>query len=204
MSLILTEKRWMLLRKSTEHEYQPLSKLGVDRRRFFKAGMGVCAMFALPSVYARAMNIGEKKLAFLNLHTGERIRSTYWVEGSYVPEELKVIENLLRDHRTGESHAIDTRLLDILQLLHDQIGARKEFHVISGYRSPKTNAMLASRSNKVVKKSLHMYGRAIDIRLPEYSLSDLRKVALSLKIGGVGYYPKSNFVHIDTGRVRFW
>ena len=194
----------MLLRKTTDHDYQPLSKLGVGRRHFIKAGIGVCAMFALPSVCARTMNIGEKQLAFLNLHTGERIRSTYWADGNYIPEELQVIENLLRDHRTGELHTIDTRLLDILQLLHDQMGARKEFHVISAYRSPKTNAMLASRSNKVVKKSLHMYGRAIDIRLPEYSLSELRKAALSLKIGGVGYYPKSNFIHVDTGRVRFW
>ena len=194
----------MLLRKTTDHDYQPLSKLGVDRRHFFKAGIGVCAMLALPSVCARTMNIGDKQLAFLNLHTGERIRSTYWTEGNYIPEELQVIENLLRDHRTGELHTIDTRLLDTLQLLQNQIGSRKEFHVISAYRSPKTNAMLASRSNKVVKKSLHMSGRAIDVRLPEYSLSDLRKAALSLKIGGVGYYPKSNFVHIDTGRVRFW
>ena len=194
----------MLLRKTTDQDYQTLSKLGVGRRHFFKSGIGVCAMLALPSVCARTTNNREKQLAFLNLHTGERIRSTYWVEGSYIPEELQIIENLLRDHRTGELHTIDTRLLDMLQLLQKQIGARKEFHVISAYRSPKTNAMLASRSNKVVKKSLHLYGRAIDIRLPEYSLSELRKAALSLKIGGVGYYPKSNFIHIDTGRVRFW
>jgi len=194
----------MLLQKTTDQDNQPLSTLGVDRRSFFKAGIGVCAMLALPSVCAKTMNIGEKQLAFLNLHTGERIRSTYWAEGSYIPEELQIIESLLRDHRTGELHTIDTRLLDVLQLLQNQIGSRKEFHVISAYRSPKTNAMLASRSNKVGKKSLHMQGRAIDVRLPEFALSELRKAALSLKIGGVGYYPKSNFVHIDTGRVRFW
>jgi uncharacterized protein YcbK (DUF882 family) len=194
----------MLLQKTTDQDNQPLSALGVDRRSFFKAGIGVCAMLALPSVCAKTMNIGEKQLAFLNLHTGERIRSTYWAEGSYIPEELQIIESLLRDHRTGELHTIDTRLLDVLQLLQNQIGSRKEFHVISAYRSPKTNAMLASRSNKVGKKSLHMQGRAIDVRLPEFALSELRKAALSLKIGGVGYYPKSNFVHIDTGRVRFW
>jgi uncharacterized protein YcbK (DUF882 family) len=194
----------MLLRKTTDRDYQPISDSGIGRRHFLKAGIGICTMLSLPSVSARSMNIGEKKLAFLNLHTGERIRSTYWVEGNYIPEELRAIENLLRDHRTGELHAIDTGLLDLLQLLHDQIGARKEFHIISAYRSPKTNAMLASRSNGVVKKSLHMQGKAIDIRLPEYSLSNLRNVALSLKSGGVGYYPKSNFIHIDTGRVRFW
>ena len=194
----------MLLRKTTDRDYQPISDSGIGRRHFLKAGIGICTMLSLPSVSAGAMDIGEKKLAFLNLHTGERIRSTYWAEGNYIPEELQAIENLLRDHRTGELHAIDTGLLDLLQLLHDQIGARQEFHVISAYRSPKTNAMLASRSNGVVKKSLHMQGKAIDIRLPEYSLSNLRNVALSLKSGGVGYYPKSNFIHIDTGRVRFW
>jgi len=194
----------MLLRKTTDRDYQPISDSGIGRRHFLKAGIGICTMLSLPSVSAAAMDIGERKLAFLNLHTGERIRSTYWAEGNYIPEELQAIENLLRDHRTGELHAIDTDLLDLLQLLHDQIGARQEFHIISAYRSPKTNAMLASRNNGVVKKSLHMQGKAIDIRLPEYSLSNLRNVALSLKSGGVGYYPKSNFIHLDTGRVRFW
>ena len=194
----------MFLKKYNDCHHQPISVSRIGRRKFLKVGVGVCTMLSLPSVYAKSMNIGEKKLAFLNLHTGERIRSTYWAEGNYIPEELQAIENLLRDHRTGEMHSIDTGLLDLLQLLHNEIGARKEFHIISAYRSPKTNAMLASRSNGVVKKSLHMQGQAIDIRLPECSLSDLRKVALSLKSGGVGYYPKSNFVHIDTGRVRFW
>lgn len=194
----------MLLRKTINDIYRPLSKSVTGRRHFLKAGIGICTILSMPSVYARNLNTGERQLAFLNLHTGERIRSTYWVEGSYIPEELQVIENLLRDHRTGELHAIDTRLLDLLQLLHDQTETRKEFHVISAYRSPKTNAMLASRSNKVVKKSLHMQGKAIDIRLPDYSLSNLRKAALSLKIGGVGYYPKSDFIHLDTGRVRYW
>jgi uncharacterized protein YcbK (DUF882 family) len=194
----------MLLRKPTDRNHQPISDSGIGRRHFLKAGIGICTMLSLPSVSARPMNTREKKLAFLNLHTGERIRSTYWIEGNYIPEELQAIENILRDHRTGELHAIDTGLLDLLQLLHEQIGAHKEFHIISAYRSPKTNEMLASRSNSVVKKSLHMQGKAIDIRLPECSLSNLRNVALSLKSGGVGYYPKSNFIHIDTGRVRFW
>lgn len=194
----------MLIQKNSDYDYHPISDSGIGRRHFLKAGIGICTMLSLPSVSAGSMNSGEKKLAFLNLHTGERIRSTYWAEGNYIPEELQAIENLLRDHRTGELHPIDTSLLDLLQLLHDQIGARKEFHIISAYRSPKTNAMLASRSNGVVKKSLHMQGKAIDIRLPECSLSNLRNVALSLKSGGVGYYPKSDFIHIDTGRVRFW
>jgi uncharacterized protein YcbK (DUF882 family) len=194
----------MFLRKPIDHDCQPLSKLGAGRRHFFKTGIGACAIFALPSVCASTMNMGERQLAFLNLHTGERVRSTYWAEGSYVPEALRAIENVLRDHRTGEMRAIDTHLLDVLQLLHGQMGARKEFHVISAYRSPETNAVLAARSNRVVKQSLHMHGKAIDIRLPECSLADLREAALSLKVGGVGYYPESNFIHVDTGHVRFW
>ena len=195
----------MTLRKSINSNYRPLLESEiVSRRHFFKIGVGICTMLALPSVYARTVASGEKQLSFLNLHTGERAKSTYWAEGDYVSEELQAIKNLLRDHRTGEQHTIDVHLLDALYFLQKKFGLHKELHVISAYRSPKTNAMLASRSNNVVKKSLHMQGRAIDIRLPGHSLSDLRKVALSMKVGGVGYYPESNFIHIDTGRVRFW
>ena len=194
----------MYQQKITDYNNLPLSESKTSRRHFLKAGIGVCTALVLPSVSAKRMNVGERKLAFLNLHTGERIKSVYWAEGNYIPEELNTIKNLLRDHRTGELHIIDARLLDILHLLQSKLEVYKEFHVISAYRSPKTNAMLAERNNGVVKKSLHMQGKAIDIRLPGSSLANLRKVALSLKVGGVGYYPKSNFVHVDTGRVRYW
>lgn len=194
----------MFLQKTRDHNYPQLTKLGAGRRHFFKAGLSVCAMLALPTAYAAYPKTPVKQLALLNLHTGERVKSVYWEKGRYIPGALKDIEKVLRDHRTGKTHAIDLRLLDMMQLLHRQMGARKEFQVISGYRSPETNKMLAKQHNGVAKRSLHMLGKAIDIRLPEFSLSELRKAALSLKIGGVGYYPNSNFIHLDTGHVRYW
>jgi uncharacterized protein YcbK (DUF882 family) len=193
----------MLLQKSSNHDHQ-LTELGGSRRFFIKAGLGACTMLALPAAYASSPKASVKQLALLNLHTGERVKSVYWEKGRYVPGVLKEIEKVLRDHRTGKIHAIDLRLLDMMQLLHARMGAKKEFQVVSGYRSPETNKMLALNNNGVAKRSLHMEGKAIDIRLPEFSLANLRKAALSLRVGGVGYYPNSNFIHLDTGNVRYW
>ncbi len=111
---------------------------------------------------------------------------------------------MLRDHRTGDRFTIDPELFDLLHLLQRRLGTRQEFHVISAYRSPASNEMLAARSNGVAKASLHTIGKAIDVRLPGRRLFDLRAAALSMQMGGVGYYPGSDFVHLDTGRVRFW
>lgn len=147
---------------------------------------------------------GERKIQLRNLHTGEKIRATYWEDGKYIPETMRDMAHFLRDHRTGDKHRIDAGLMDILHDLQLRIGSRKEFHIISGYRSPKTNRMLSSRSGGVAKRSLHMRGRAIDIRLPGTDLSNLRKAALSMRAGGVGYYPQANFIHVDTGRFRTW
>lgn len=175
-----------------------------NRRHFLKAGIGACTLFTLPQLQASPLAMNDRQLTFLNLHTGERIHATYWAEGSYLSEGLAAINNLLRDHRTGETYEIDRNLLDMLQLLHYKVDSQNEFHVISGYRSPKTNAQLNTQSNGVAKRSLHMQGKAIDIRLPGHQLANLRKAALSMQSGGVGYYPKSDFIHIDTGRVRQW
>ncbi len=147
---------------------------------------------------------GERKIQMRNLHTGEKMRATYWENGKYIPETMRDVAVLLRDHRTGDKHRIDAGLMDILYDLQLRIGSRKEFHVVSGYRSPKTNRMLSQRSNGVAKRSLHMRGRAIDIRLPGTDLHNLRKAALSMRAGGVGYYPQANFLHVDTGRFRAW
>ncbi len=147
---------------------------------------------------------GERKLKLRNLHTGEKLKATYWEDGKYISETMRDLAVLLRDHRTGDKHRIDAGLMDILYDLQLRIGSKKEFHVISGYRSPKTNKMLGLRSNGVAKKSLHMRGRAIDIRLPGTDLHNLRKAALSMRAGGVGYYPQANFLHVDTGRFRTW
>jgi uncharacterized protein YcbK (DUF882 family) len=139
-----------------------------------------------------------------NLHTGESWNDEYWANGLYEPEALQGIRHVLRDHRTGTSHDIDVRLLDLLVDLRRTLESSQRFEVISGYRSPQTNAMLAHESDGVAAASLHMDGMAIDIRLPGRPLAKLRDAALRLSDGGVGYYPKSDFVHVDVGRVRRW
>ncbi len=146
----------------------------------------------------------ERRLKLRNLHTGESLKATYWADGKYISETMRDVAIFLRDHRTGDKHRIDAGLMDILHDIQLRTGSRKEFHVVSGYRSPKTNRMLGSRSGAVAKNSLHMRGRAIDIRLPGTDLSNLRKAALSMRAGGVGYYPQANFLHVDTGRFRTW
>ena len=147
---------------------------------------------------------GERKVRLKNLHTGEDLKATYWADGKYISETMRDVAYFLRDFRTGDKHRIDAGLMDILHDIHLRIGSRNEFHIISGYRSPKTNNMLRARSRAVAKHSLHMLGKAIDIRLPGTDLRDLRKAALSMRAGGVGYYPQANFVHVDTGRFRTW
>jgi uncharacterized protein YcbK (DUF882 family) len=174
------------------------------RRRFLQIGFGATASLAMPNAFAAALKQPERSIALLNLHTGEQVKATYWAEGQYQADELQSIHRVLRDHRTGDIHAIDENLIDILNLLHQKMNGKQPFHVISGYRSPKTNAMLNKNSSGVAKKSLHMQGKAIDIRLPGRQLNELRKTAQGMKVGGVGYYPGSEFIHLDTGRTRSW
>ncbi len=145
-----------------------------------------------------------RQVAFHNLHTGESLNAVYWEEGSYVPDALHAVNRVLRDYRTGDVHPIAPNLLDLLDRLSARIDAKAPFQVISGYRSPRTNAMLHRKSHEVATRSLHMQGMAIDIRLPDVRLANLHDAALSLKGGGVGYYPGSDFVHVDVGPVRRW
>ena len=144
------------------------------------------------------------RLALLNTHTGERLDVVYRERGAYVDDALAAIDQLLRDHRTGDVAPIDRRLLDLVHRLGELTDARQPFHVISGYRSPATNARLAGASSGVARRSLHLDGRAIDLRLPGRDLLQLHRAALSLQAGGVGLYRGSDFVHVDTGRVRAW
>ena len=146
----------------------------------------------------------ERRLSFHHTHTHEHLSIAYASLGAYRPEALSRIDHLLRDFRTGDIHAIDPALLDLLSDLAALAGTREPFHVISGYRSPKTNQMLRARSEGVARHSLHMDGRAIDVRLPDVPLRQLREAAVALGRGGVGYYPGPGFVHVDTGRVRTW
>ncbi|MBS0425454.1 MAG: DUF882 domain-containing protein [Proteobacteria bacterium] len=188
----------------SESEQQP----ELSRRRFLRAGLGTCAVLALPmgasAAHAAIRRPFEKKLSFLNLHTGERTQAVFWVNGRYIPESMRAINYVLRDHRTGDRRPIDPQLFDLLHLLQHKLGTKQEFHVISAYRSPATNAKLAEQSGGVAKNSMHTHGKAIDIRLPGRKLSDIRTAAMSLQMGGVGYYPSSNFIHLDTGNFRHW
>lgn len=147
---------------------------------------------------------GEKKLSLYNIHTGEACDTVFWAEGSYIPEGLESINRILRDHRTGDVAEMERGVLELLYTLQNKLDTKAAYHIISGFRSEKTNAMLNKTTPGVAKKSLHMLGKAIDVNLPGTELAMLRKAALSQKAGGVGYYPSSNFVHLDVGRVRQW
>lgn len=181
----------------------------LSRRSFVSA----CAVSAsIPTLatlvtiprFARASTPVPRALRFDHLHTGERLSVEYFNAGAYVPDALVAVDHLLRDFRTEDVGHIDPGLLDLLYRLTMATGTGKPFEIISGYRSPKTNAMLHERSSGVATHSLHMTGQAIDIRLNDVPLGALQRASLSLRAGGVGYYPKSNFVHVDTGRVRAW
>ncbi|MGD2119473.1 MAG: DUF882 domain-containing protein [Chromatiales bacterium] len=179
------------------------NRQGLSRRRFLGLCAGGVAGMMLKPSYA-AIQAEEKAINLHNLHTGESLKQVYWAEGQYQQDALAQINKLLRDHRTGEIQPIDPQLLDVLHNLHENMDGKQAFHIISGYRSPKTNSMLRGNSNGVAKKSLHMQGKAIDLRLPGSDLKQLHKAARSLRAGGVGYYAKSGFIHVDTGRVRYW
>jgi uncharacterized protein YcbK (DUF882 family) len=146
----------------------------------------------------------SRALAFRNLHTGETIDVVYWADGGLDPGARREIDWVLRDFRTGEARPIDSRLLDFLWRLRRALDTTEPFEVISGYRSPATNAMLARQDRGVSRVSLHMRAMAIDVRVPDRPLAALRDAALGLRLGGVGYYPGSGFVHVDAGRVRAW
>jgi uncharacterized protein YcbK (DUF882 family) len=165
------------------------------------AAMASCAVSPALATLARA---NARSLSFDNLHTGEKIRAEYWADGAYIPDALKAIASVLRDFRTGEIHSIDPNLLDVLVVLRAELETESALEIISGYRSPKTNAMLHAKSRGVASSSLHMDGMAIDIRISGRQLAQVRDAAISLKAGGVGYYPKDGFVHLDTGFVRRW
>jgi uncharacterized protein YcbK (DUF882 family) len=179
---------------------------GLARRRFVCA-LGAGALFSTcASVRAReTAKVRESRtLAFDNLHTAEKINVEYYAHGAYVSQALASVNHLLRDFRTGDIGLIDVALLDVLHRLAVLTASRRPFQIISGYRSPATNEALRQHSSGVASGSLHTLGQAIDIRLADVPLQTLRDAARSMRSGGVGYYPRSNFVHVDTGRVRTW
>jgi uncharacterized protein YcbK (DUF882 family) len=146
----------------------------------------------------------ERVLSFYNLHTKEDLHTVYYRNGEYIPDSLKEINHIFRDHYNGAVKTIDLKLIDLLHAIRKSLNSTDPFHVISGYRTKKTNSYLSTLTSGVAINSLHMKGMAVDIRMPGFKLRDLRRASYELKTGGVGYYPKSNFVHVDVGRVRYW
>jgi uncharacterized protein YcbK (DUF882 family) len=158
----------------------------------------------LPAAALAAKRRPERRLNLRNLHTGETLTTVYWEKGCYDPRELSAVAHLLRDFRTGDVHDMDCRLLDFMFTVNHALGGPDEVGIICGYRSPKTNAALAAKSSSVAKHSLHMEGKAVDIRYPGIDARRVYKAALSLQGGGTGLYSRSNFVHLDVGKVRHW
>jgi uncharacterized protein YcbK (DUF882 family) len=167
------------------------------------AAAGVAAA-AIPPALAARRPIGLRAVALKNIHTGEHLNTVYWADGQYVPDAMKRINWVLRDHHNDEVRRISPDLLDLLTHLHAKLRTREPFQVISAYRSPATNAMLAMMTDGVAQHSLHIQGMAVDIRVPDRSLVKVQHAALSLAAGGVGFYPRSDFVHVDVGRIRHW
>lgn len=145
-----------------------------------------------------------RTISFEHEWTGEKLSVPYFEKGHVLIDALAEIDHILRDHRNNKVHTTDPAMLDILVAMRRRLGTDAPVHIVCGYRSPETNAMLVEQSSGVAKHSYHMEGMAIDIRIPGRDLTAMRAVALDLKLGGVGYYPKSNFLHVDSGPVRSW
>lgn len=190
-----------------------------QRRSFLKSSAVLASVLGAPAVSRAAANIApaapavaapaavapnERVLRLYNTHTGESLRSIFWAEGQFIPDALQDINKLLRDHRNNQVAPIDPQLLVLLDRVSAKFGDHPTIHIISGYRSPETNEMLHENTTGVAKHSLHMDGMAIDVRIPGKDLAKLHTVALAQRAGGVGYYPESQFVHMDVGRVRHW
>ena len=192
-----------------------------SRRRLLSLGLGAASAAAVPGLAAAhgrvkspALDLGRNlfsslgttaREAFLhNTHTGESLKAVYWEKGKYVPDALASLMKVLRDWRNGEEHMMDPRVFDLLHTVHTKVESSQPIQIISGYRSPETNKAMHEKSSQVASNSFHTKGMATDIRIPGVDLTHLHKAALSLKAGGVGFYPVSNFVHVDVGPVRQW
>ena len=181
-----------------------MSEVSLSRRHLLGGALALGGLSLLPQSAFAALP--ERRLAFRNVHNGERIDARYFGASGYDREGLAEINHGLRDWRTGDVAEMDHELLDLLVTIRERLGVepRHPFDLISGYRSPRTNARLREHSGGVASRSQHLLARATDIALPGISLDRLRTAALSIERGGVGYYPRDGFVHVDTGRVRSW
>jgi len=174
----------------------------LTRRRGIGAAATVAAVaFIRP---APAISFAPRSVSLYNTHTGEWVRTVYWADGHYIREAVRDINWVLRDHHSDEVRPMNAVLLDVVGMLRDRLESREPFLVISGYRSPTTNHMMAMRHDGVASNSFHIHGMALDMRCEGRDLSHVRSAAMSLRCGGVGYYPRSAFVPVDCGPVRCW
>jgi len=182
----------------------------LSRRSFLGIGAATLGAVMVPGLVQAAefktgvISDGARRLAFRNIHTGESFSGVYRVGDKYLPDAFKQINTVMRDFRTNEVFGMDPRVIDILHAVQRMSGRSTPFEIISGYRSPKTNNMLRNSSTGVAKKSLHMKGKAVDLRMEDFETSRLRDLAINLGAGGVGYYSRSDFIHVDSGDVRNW
>ncbi len=174
----------------------------LSRRHLLGGGAAIAVAGVAKSL--PAVSFAPRSVSLYNIHTGEWLRTVYWADGHYIREAVRDINWILRDHWSGEVRPMDAGLLDLLGMLHRRLDMQHHFLVVCGYRSPTTNARLALYDRGVAKHSYHIKGMAIDLRCEDRDLPQLREAALSLRAGGVGYYPRSNFVHVDVGPVRRW
>ena len=179
---------------------------GLSRREFLGLSITAAVASLVPSeIYAASEKIQTaKKICLHNVYTSETIEPVFWRDGEYLPEALSDINHIFRDIRTGKERTINKELINLLYDLQQEVKIEEPFHIVSGYRTPRSNALLRKTTKGVAKNSFHMYGKAADIRLPDYNLSTLRRKAMNLRVGGVGYYPRSSFIHVDVGAVRYW
>ncbi len=175
-----------------------------DRRKLLKAGLAFSSAAIMSGPSLADKTAPDRRLRLVNAHTWEKVDVVYWTKGVYIDDSLNEIEHLMRDHRANKSRPIDLDLLDNLHAIYKLSGTKERVHILSGYRTPETNAALRQRSSGVAKYSLHMEGRAVDINIPDVAIKDVREIAIGLQAGGVGFYRRAGFVHIDTGKVRFW
>src|SRR5262249_3001777 len=174
----------------------------LSRRRLLGAAVATAAVGLVDPV--PAVSFAPRSVSLYNVHTGEWLRTVYWADGHYIRDAVRDINWVLRDHHSDEVRPMNAGVLDVLGMLRGRLECHDPFLVISGYRSPTTNHMMSLRHDGVASNSYHIKGMAIDLRCEGRELSHVRSAAVSLRCGGVGYYPRSDFVHVDCGPVRYW
>ncbi len=184
-----------------------VTTLNMTRRSILGAFAATAVMAApfFPGVTAYARGAGDiRRLHFYSGRTGESMNLVYWIDGKYVPESLAEINHFFRDWRNNAVHNIDARTIDFLAATHNILRVNEPYMLLSGFRSPQTNAMLRARSRNVAQNSLHLRGQAADVRLRSRSVAQIARAATACNAGGVGRYSRSDFVHFDCGAVRSW